>query len=355
VPRADAGKQQHQFYALTVPGIEDLAILELTGGGARVDETLSRFDRRDSIVLFATKDASAPLGCGLLEDAFVVLFDAAVRSSPSAPKRVAEELTRERFERALRVHHAVTPKSRGRSYKVVARVAGKQAFRREELERAFVRAVGGLLPHWVATREAAALEVWVHIIGGRALAGIRISGDELAQRRYKRAHLPASLKPTVARALVLLTEPRPGDVFLDPMAGAATIARERAEAGASELILASDHDPGALQAARANAGRRVRLLRADALRLPLPDASVDAIATNPPYGRRMGEMAGLDRLYARSSREIARLLRPGGRCVVLTGEPGVWQRAMPPALRIRSKRRLLLRGLPVTAFAMVRT
>lgn len=354
MPRANAGKQ-HQLYALVVPGIEDLAIAELATAGARVDETLSRFDRRDSIVLFTSGDAAAPLACGLLEDVFVVLFDVAVRTSPSAPKRLAVEVTRERFERALRVHHNVTPKARGRSYKVVARVAGKQAFRREDLERPFVRAVGGLLPHWVATRETAALELWIHIIGGRALAGIRISGDQLAQRRYKRAHLPASLKPTVARALVMLTQPRPVDVFLDPMAGAATIARERADVGASKLILGSDADPNALEAARRNAGRRVRLLRADALRLPLPDASIDAIATNPPYGRRMGEMAGLDRLYARASREMTRVLRPGGRCVVLTGEPDVWQRSIPPALRVRSKRRLLLRGLPVTAFAMVRT
>ena len=71
-------------------------------------------------------------------------------------------------------------------------------------------------------------------------------------------------------------------------------------------------------------------------------------------GRRLGEMRGLDRLYARSTREMARVLRPDGRCVLLTGEPNVLFRALPPALRFVSKRLILLRGLPVTAFVMVR-
>ena len=51
---------------------------------------------------------------------------------------------------------------------------------------------------------------------------------------------------------------------------------------------------------------------------------------------------------------MARVLRPGGRCVVLTGEAAVLGRAMPPALRVVSKHRMLLRGLSVTAFVMVR-
>ncbi len=53
-------------------------------------------------------------------------------------------------------------------------------------------------------------------------------------------------------------------------------------------------------------------------------------------------------------REAARVLRPDGRCVVLTGEPELLVRALPPPLRVASKRRILLRGLAVTAFVMVR-
>jgi tRNA G10 N-methylase Trm11 len=166
--------------------------------------------------------------------------------------------------------------------------------------------------------------------------------------------LPASLKPTVARALVSLSEPRPRDVVLDPMCGAGTILRERADAGRARAILGGDTDPEAAQAARTNAGRSASVARWDATRLPLPDRSVDAVVCNPPYGRRLGEVRGLDRLYARSTREMARVLRPDGRCVLLTGEPDVLFRALSPALRVVSKRRILVRGLPVVAFVMVR-
>ena len=42
------------------------------------------------------------------------------------------------------------------------------------------------------------------------------------------------------------------------------------------------------------------------------------------------------------------------RCVVLTGEAAVLLHALPRGMRVNAKRRILLRGLPVTAFVMVR-
>jgi hypothetical protein len=50
----------------------------------------------------------------------------------------------------------------------------------------------------------------------------------------------------------------------------------------------------------------------------------------------------------------ARVLRPGGRGVELPGEPAALARAVPQVMRVVSKRRLLLRGLAVTAFVIER-
>ncbi len=342
------------YYALVVPGLESLAAAELTACGAAVRDTLSRIDKRDGIVTFNAPDLQPVLRCGLLEDVFQVVIDQKTPAARGAPKILARTLERAPLERAMLAHNAARPKNMARTYKVVARVAGKQPFHREDVEAPFINALGTLLPRWSASGGIAAIELWVHVVGERTIVGLRLSGDELAQRRYKRAHLPASLKPTVARALVMLSEPDRGDVCLDPMAGAGTILRERAEAERAALILGGDMDREALKAARANAGKQAALSRWDATRLPLSQASVDVVITNPPYGRQMGTVAGLDRLYARSLREMARVLRPGGRCVVLTGEAAVLLRALPPALRVISKHRMLLRGLSVTAFVMVR-
>jgi SAM-dependent methyltransferase len=341
-------------YALTVPGLEDLASAELQRAGANVTAVLKGFDKRDSIVLFTAPNLDRVLRCGTVEDVFHTLRDAPTPAGKAAPKRLAELIDRASFERALAAHHAARPKKGGRSYKVVARVAGRHPFRREDVQHAFERAMVRLLPRWTLASGPAAVELWVHVVGERTLVGLRVSGDELAARRYKRAHLAASLKPTVARALVLLSEPRPDDVALDPMCGAGTILRERADAGRARMVLGGDVDAGALAAALVNAGRQPVLARWDATRLPLRDRCVDVVITNPPYGRQHEALPGIERLYGRAMREAARVLRPDGRCVVLTGEPDAMLRALPPPLRVRSKRRLLLRGLSVTAFVMVR-
>ncbi len=345
---------QPLYYALVVPGIEDLAAEELRAIGAEVRETLARFDKRDSVLVFTIEEPGRLERCGLIDDAFALLVDAPTPPARSGPKQLAALLERPSLERAMVTHHSMRPKQRGRSFSVVARMAGKQQFHREDIDLPFKKALSLLLPHWVPTNDDSALEVWVHVIGERTIVGLRLSGDEMAQRTYKKAHLPASLKPTVARALVVLSEPRPGDIVLDPMAGAGTIVRERADAGRARIVLGGDMDPLAVGAAHTNCGRTADVARWDATRLPLRDASVDAVITNPPYGRQHEVASGLDRIYARSTREAARVLRNGGRCVVLTGELDTLMRALPPTLVVRAKRRMLLRGLSVTALTLTR-
>jgi 23S rRNA G2445 N2-methylase RlmL len=339
-------------YALVVPGLEDLAAAEIAAAGAEVTEVLEPRDRRASIVLFRAADLAPMLRCGLLEDVFVaVASDPALGTRP--PSLASATLTRATIERALLAHHAVRPKRAGRSFRVVARMSGRHRFRREDIERAWERALGRLLTHWVVRRPAT-LELWVHVVEDRLLAGIRLSGDDLAQRSWKIAHLPASLKPTIARAMVLLSEPRYGDIVLDPMCGAGTLLRESMDAGRCRLVAGGDIAGDALEAARTNAGRQAALARWDATRLPARTASVDVVLTNPPFGRRHAVVAGIDKLYARMLREAARVLKPGGRCVVLTGEPTALSRALPDTLRVRAKRRIVVRGLTVTAYVMMR-
>jgi demethylmenaquinone methyltransferase/2-methoxy-6-polyprenyl-1,4-benzoquinol methylase len=99
---------------------------------------------------------------------------------------------------------------------------------------------------------------------------------------------------------------RPGDRVLDLACGSGDLAAEARAAGAR--VIGLDFSAGMLRAARA---RQVgcALVRADALALPLPDASVDAVVS----GFALRNFVDLAAALA----ESARVLRPGGRLALL--------------------------------------
>lgn len=98
---------------------------------------------------------------------------------------------------------------------------------------------------------------------------------------------------------------QPGDVVLDVGAGTGVSTAELARSGA--YAIGSDISLGMLQA-----GRRVRpdvpLLAGDALALPFPDATFDAVTISFALRNVVDTDAAL--------RELARVTRPGGRLVV---------------------------------------
>lgn len=121
-----------------------------------------------------------------------------------------------------------------------------------------------------------------------------------------------------------LAEAQTNQVFLDPMCGAGTIVAEQIERCRSWRnfhlqLLGGDQEQAAVRAAAGNLRRlgQVGLARWDATRLPLPDQSVDRIVSNPPFGKQLGVPEEIGPLYAAMVREYDRVLRPGGRAVLL--------------------------------------
>jgi 23S rRNA G2445 N2-methylase RlmL len=207
-------------------------------------------------------------------------------------------------------------------------MTGEHGYRRKDALEALGRGLRGKLPaSWRYADEDAAVEIWLTIHGATAVCGLRLSDRSMRHRMYKAEHLPASLRPSLAAAMVQLAETRPGHSVLDPMCGAGTILAEQMNARlpsgqARPIVLGGDVDCSALRVAGINLRRigEPKLVRWDASRLPLPPESIDRIVSNPPFGKQLSRPEEIGPLYQAMVRSYDRVLKPDGRAVLLVSD-----------------------------------
>jgi 23S rRNA G2445 N2-methylase RlmL len=342
-----------------VSGLADVAVGEIGERipGARTAEAVSDFDERaDLLVIQSDAPPADFLALRTVEDVFVE----AVRETGIPTARAGLSLVRTSVARsgslegALALAMSFHGKQRRRhTFRVVARKAGEHSYRRLDLQRAAEHGFLDRFPTWRLVGDDAQVEIWVHLIGGRLFAGIRLSDITLRNRTYRHVSMPAALKPTVAAAMVRLSRPGGNDVFLDPMCGSGTILIERALAGRYALLLGGDSGNDAIAAARENVGRRyqpIEIRQWDARDLPLEDASVNTIVCNLPFGKQIGSPRANRSLYPALLDEWTRVLRTGGRMVLLSSERALLLRSVgrQPRLRVEQQISVRVRGQAAT-------
>jgi tRNA (guanine6-N2)-methyltransferase len=344
----------HLYLAQTQPGFEPIAWNEIA----------ARYDREDTaevgrrlvpdrvgMTIFSAPRTAALKQVRTAEDFFAVVAyrrfpllpaDPAKRYTPKSPaehddderlgrkilERVRTASRDARFiEEALAAHVSLVPGSHaGRRlyFRVIARMAGEHPFRRVDLQHAVERGIGERDDHvWHPGGEDADVEFWVTMFPGELVLTLRLSDERLRHREYKVAHMPGSLRPSVAAALGWLSEPAPDDIVLDPLCGAGTVLIERAHLGRYQQLIGGDSNPAMLDAARENVGPRykpIELHAWDATAIALGAASVSKVITNLPWGMRHGSHAENRRLYPYLIEEFRRVVRPGGLIVMLTAE-----------------------------------
>lgn len=315
-----------------MPGVEEIAWLEIRSLLPEAQFVEYQFAKeQNGIVLF---DYEGPIEKLLqLQTAEDVFMEALSIPKMQRGKRDLPKL-KEIVGRGEDVGKAINELGRYRkfstppTFRVISRKYGTHDYRRKDMERMVLEALQLRNPRWTAVPDDAQVEFWVNLLGSRLLLGIRLSDKQMRHRFKRKVELPASLRPSVAAAMVFLTEPAPQDVFLDPMCGSGTILMARRLMGHYKTILGGDFDQTRVQAAERNiAARRkkgmpvsVQLRRWDAQKLPLETGSVDKVATNLPFGKQIGSPEALERLYPAVFKELERVVRPNGRLVILSSE-----------------------------------
>ena len=153
--------------------------------------------------------------------------------------------------------------------------------------------------------------------------------------RFRPFFLPGVIMPKVARVLVNLSGIQANELFLDPFCGTGGILIEAGMVGAR--LIGADVQKKMVRGAEANLhffGLPCDLLVGDAMRMPLRDRSIDAIATDLPYGRAsfVSRSRSLtaeshpvfpERLYQDALDEIYRVLKPNGKAVIVSNSPSL--------------------------------
>jgi tRNA (guanine10-N2)-dimethyltransferase len=153
--------------------------------------------------------------------------------------------------------------------------------------------------------------------------------------RFRPFFLPGVIMPKVARVLVNLSGLNANELLLDPFCGTGGILIEAGMVGAR--IIGSDVQEMMVRGAKGNLqffGLPGDVVVGDAAQLPLGDNTVDAVATDMPYGRASfvsrsrspnaeSHAAFREQLYQNALHEIQRVLKPERKAVIVSNSPSL--------------------------------
>lgn len=278
-----------QLITKTVPGLEDLLVNELAGIGKSAEAKV--INRGVCIASISDDKITALIDQSrFLTSASMIVGQGVIDENLESLQAIAREIEWEKYipmnstiavrtERVGQHRFTSIDASRGVGEVVLNKLKSK----------GFEAKVHLNAPNYVIT---------VDIINYNAYIGIRLAGEESLHRKWYRVyeHI-ASLKPTIANALLELGDLRDKETLLDPVCGGGTIPIEATLYHEDIVAVCNDVSKKAIDGARRNAvaagvEKRIIFKNIDVKELSnrLSPKSIDLIAADPPFGIRMGSL-----------------------------------------------------------------
>ena len=193
---------------------------------------------------------------------------------------------------------------------------------KEKIKTELGEEIGERLSLTFTERDHSNFDIRVHVEQQNIIISCRLTKKPLYYRSYKSHSREGSLKPSIAAALVRLTDPKPGARLVDNFCGVGTILCEGAVQNLEPY--GGDVDEEAVRFAqdhlRSLSRQWVRnVYQLDAKNSKLPDDYYDLAVSNVPWGEQL-ELKAVD-LYSKAIPEYARILSDDGSIVLLGPKP----------------------------------
>lgn len=210
-----------------------------------------------------------------------------------------------------------------------------------------------------------ASHVQVDVLDDTVFVGLRWSEHPLSRRFRRPYERRVALAANVAYAMLSLAMPAGLDGrLLDPCCGTGTILLEAGAIAPTVQLIGGDSDTRSVTGCAENLAYyglsdRAQTQRADARQLTeLSDLGpFDAIVTNPPFGRRLGQKIDFHRFYRELLGGAREIIAPGGRLVLLADKRNAFNSACHQAggWHIQDVRIIELGGIHPGIFVLTAT
>jgi len=170
---------------------------------------------------------------------------------------------------------------------------------------------------------------------------------------------PGELSPQLAWLLCRAAGLKSGQTVLDPFCGYGSIAEAALKHFPIKIFYALDADPRCIKITRQRPGlksERCEIRAADVFSISefVPAGEIDAIVTDPPWGMYKETEEPLGKFYKETIALFSRLLKNGGRAVILSAarEELVYAAENTPELSITQTMSILVSGKKAAVFTL---